>query len=145
VLENGRPVFFLRWGEVLREGRQHATEAIQPVPSRGRRPRVLVVDDSPVIRDIEGEILPGAGIEVLTAENGKAALELVARKPCDLVITDIEMPRMTGLELLRHIRRDNELLPASSSPLATAPSIVGRPPCWAPTPISPNPNSMATT
>ncbi len=111
VLEKGRPGFFLRGGEVLREGRQHATEAIQPVPSRGRRPRVLVVDDSPVIRDIVGEILTAAGIEVLTAENGKAALELVARKPCDLVITDIEMPRMTGLELLEHIRRDNELLP----------------------------------
>ncbi len=110
-LEDGRPIFFLRWSEVLREGRQHSSTSVPAPAPRARKPRVLVVDDSPVIRDIVGEILTSAGVEVLSADNGKAALELIARQPCDLVITDLEMPRMTGLELLEHIRKDNEILP----------------------------------
>lgn len=69
------------------------------------RPRVLVVDDEKFIREILAEFLGMEGYFVRTAEDGSAALAELSRGHYDLVISDLKMPRMGGIELLDHIAR----------------------------------------
>jgi CheY-like chemotaxis protein len=64
-----------------------------------REPVVLVVDDERVIADTLSKILSMSGYKVLTAYNGRNALELVRCSPPSLLITDVVMPGMTGIEL----------------------------------------------
>jgi len=66
--------------------------------------KVLIVDDSDIVLRLHSYILEGAGFECITAENGFVAMEVLLREPVDLVITDINMPRMNGYELTRKIR-----------------------------------------
>jgi putative two-component system response regulator len=66
--------------------------------------QVLVVDDNSLAVDMLENTLRRSGYEVLTASNGRAALEILDRGTCQLVITDWEMPEMSGLELCRRIR-----------------------------------------
>jgi two-component system, OmpR family, KDP operon response regulator KdpE len=72
--------------------------------------KILVVDDEPPIRKLLRMGLTSQGYEVLDAPNGKAALDLLASKP-DLVILDLGLPDIDGLELLRRIRQRQEGLP----------------------------------
>lgn len=67
--------------------------------------RILIVDDDDLALDILGHALQVAGYDVLTAANGRQALELVSREDIRLVITDWDMPHMNGLELCRALRR----------------------------------------
>jgi len=68
-------------------------------------PRVLVVDDQFTVRELQRSILEAAGYRVATAEDGVAALQqLGGDADIQLVVTDLEMPRMGGLELLRRVR-----------------------------------------
>src|SRR5262245_37857650 len=69
----------------------------------GDRPRVLVVDDEKFIRDILADFLGMEGYVVRTAEDGSAAIQELHRASYDLVISDLKMPRMGGLELLREV------------------------------------------
>jgi response regulator RpfG family c-di-GMP phosphodiesterase len=71
----------------------------------GERPRVLVVDDEKFIRDILADFLKMEGYVVRTAEDGAAALDELASAHFDLVISDLKMPRMGGIELLDAIGR----------------------------------------
>ena len=66
--------------------------------------RVLLVDDEPVQRMLVGRMLSRANYEVVTAEDGAQALELVSRGDISLLITDWEMPKMDGLSLCRELR-----------------------------------------
>lgn len=66
--------------------------------------KVLVVDDELIMRDLLAEILQRQKIEVATAENGRVALKLIKDEHFDLIITDMKMPGMTGLELLKQIK-----------------------------------------
>ena len=66
---------------------------------------VLVVDDEKVVRDGCSRILDGKGYEVLTAENGRLAIEALLRQPYDLVLMDCEMPEMDGFTATREIRK----------------------------------------
>ncbi|MBK8481701.1 MAG: response regulator [Proteobacteria bacterium] len=68
-------------------------------------PRVLVVDDEKVIRGILSDFLTTEGLVVRTAENGEAALAELQQRSYNLVISDLKMPRMGGLELLEAINR----------------------------------------
>src|SRR4029453_4760503 len=68
-------------------------------------PRVLVVDDEKMIREILADFLSLEGFWVRTAEDGAAALAELERHPYDLVISDLKMPRMDGIELLEQINR----------------------------------------
>jgi CheY-like chemotaxis protein len=72
-------------------------------------PRVLIVDDEPVIRKVIQRSLPD--YQVIEAENGKAALEIMQQEGADLVIADINMPEMDGFELLNHLRSQYPDLP----------------------------------
>lgn len=66
--------------------------------------KILVVDDSEETRHLFGLILKRAGFELFEAEDGKQALELMQRKPVDMLITDLNMPQMNGLRLIREVR-----------------------------------------
>ena len=68
--------------------------------------RILVVDDSAIVRALHSYILRSAGFETVEAESGFAALETLHRCPCALAVIDINMPRMDGLTLIRHIRAE---------------------------------------
>lgn len=75
-------------------------------------PRLLIVDDDPVDRELAARCLDSiADLEVLEAENGKEALEMIARRPPDVVLTDLRMPEVDGLTLVRQTRERFPLLP----------------------------------
>ncbi len=69
-------------------------------------PRVLVVDDSITVRRVTEKFLNSREYTVLTAKDGMEALERIAEFQPNVVLLDIEMPRMDGFELLGHLRRD---------------------------------------
>lgn len=79
------------------------TEAIDEV--QGERV-VIVVDDSISVRKFVGRMLEKAGYRVLLASDGLEAAELVAQSGAHLIITDLEMPRMNGYELMAHLRQN---------------------------------------
>jgi CheY-like chemotaxis protein len=66
--------------------------------------RILLVDDSISIRKFVGQMLEKAGFEVLTANDGAEAIRQLGEHTVDIVITDLEMPRMTGYELIEDLR-----------------------------------------
>ncbi|WP_203737772.1 response regulator [Actinoplanes cyaneus] len=68
--------------------------------------RILVVDDEPDLLFILRRVFTRAGHEVTEADNGAAALAAVQQSPPDLVVTDIMMPVMSGVELIRALRAD---------------------------------------
>lgn len=70
---------------------------------------VLVVDDDPHIRQLLVFAFGKAGIETVEAGDGEAALTLAARQAPDLVVLDINMPRMDGLEVCRRLRAEGEV------------------------------------
>ncbi|GAB7191824.1 hypothetical protein NUM3379_25320 [Kineococcus sp. NUM-3379] len=86
-----------------------ALPALAPAPpatavAPPRAPRVLVVDDALTIRELQRSVLEGAGYHVLTAEDGRAALDVLRTEAVDLVLTDVEMPRMDGFALTAAVR-----------------------------------------
>ena len=78
--------------------------------------RVLLVDDEPLQRLLLMRALEPLGVEVSEARNGREALDLFAEKPYHLVLTDLHMPLMDGLELTRAIKAKTPFSPSSSSP-----------------------------
>jgi two-component system chemotaxis response regulator CheY len=71
--------------------------------------RVLTIDDSKTIRDMLRMTLVDAGFEVLQAVDGQDGCDVMDREDVDLVITDINMPRMNGYEVVRNLRNRPEL------------------------------------
>jgi adenylate cyclase len=69
-----------------------------------RPPRVLIVDDDWLNRDLLKAYLTSSGCDVVTASDGQEALEAALDAPPDLVLADIQMPRMDGLTLCRHLK-----------------------------------------
>ncbi|RMD59940.1 MAG: sigma-54-dependent Fis family transcriptional regulator, partial [Nitrospirae bacterium] len=72
------------------------------------RGSILVVDDEPLQREILRDILTDEGYEVYTASNGKAALKIIKEFSPDIVLTDLKMPDMDGIELMESIPKDTE-------------------------------------
>ena len=70
---------------------------------------VMVVDDSLTVRRVTSRLLRRQNMEVLTAKDGVEALTLLDERRPDLMLLDIEMPRMDGYELTRHVRRSDRL------------------------------------
>jgi len=69
-------------------------------------PRILVVEDDEPLRKILVRLLSRPGCEVVEAENGHAAVQSMCRHAADLVITDLIMPEMDGIETIRSLARD---------------------------------------
>jgi two-component system chemotaxis sensor kinase CheA len=116
MLDDGRLVLLVEPSALLRVRRVRTGEG----PSEARfvqrystaaRPRVLVVEDSAIVRELLVELLTASSLEVEADEDGQAALERLDRSHFDLVVTDIEMPRLDGFELLGRIRERHGDLP----------------------------------
>jgi len=85
----------------------HSNEGIPAMEATATaqfRFRILVVDDEPSIREAMGEILERRGYEVLTAADGLDALHALSKSLPDLIISDLNMPRMSGFEFLAVVR-----------------------------------------
>jgi two-component system response regulator PilR (NtrC family) len=83
-----------------------------PADSVNRRdgaatPRILVVDDEPSMRDMLRIVLRRDGYDVQVAENGRQAIALLQREPVDLLLSDIRMPDITGVDVLRAAKESN--------------------------------------
>jgi len=68
-----------------------------------RQETILVVDDEPMILDVGTQFLRQHGYSVITAENGEAAVRIYGQRAVDLVILDIGLPGMSGIECLKHL------------------------------------------
>ncbi|MDR2240420.1 MAG: Hpt domain-containing protein [Zoogloeaceae bacterium] len=87
-----------------------AIEAAAPAtPAPAHLPTVMVVDDSLTVRKITGRLLAREGYHVLTAKDGLDAIDQLADVVPDVMLVDIEMPRMDGFELTRNVRADARL------------------------------------
>jgi len=87
----------------------NATET--PAPAEKRLARILVVDDERSMRELLAIVLRREGYEVLLAESGRAAIETLEREPVDLLISDIKMPDVSGVDVLRAAKRiDQDIL-----------------------------------
>src|SRR5581483_6735815 len=114
ILPDGRAALILDAAHVTREGgaRRHrgpAEAAPATVAGAGaptEPPRILVVDDQFTVRELQRSILEAAGYPVETAKDAREALDRIRRGGIDLVLTDLEMPEMDGLELLAAVRAD---------------------------------------
>jgi two-component system response regulator PilR (NtrC family) len=73
-------------------------------PTRARAGRLLVVDDEQSMRELLEIVLRREGYDVITADNGREALSTLERQPVDLLISDIKMPDMSGVDVLRAAR-----------------------------------------
>ncbi len=72
--------------------------------------KILVVDDEPMIREIARERLTSAGYEILEASDGRQALLLARKEHPALILLDLSMPEMSGLDVVREIRNDPRLM-----------------------------------
>jgi chemosensory pili system protein ChpA (sensor histidine kinase/response regulator) len=80
------------------------------VPAEQRAPLIMVVDDSLTVRKITGRLLAREGFRVSQAKDGLDALEVLAGEIPDIMLLDIEMPRMDGFELTRNMKSDPRLM-----------------------------------
>jgi excisionase family DNA binding protein len=93
-----------------RGGSRAPASAPRPAPAGGR-PRVLIVDDEATIRDLLSKTLALAEYDVDMASDGRTALERLRIIPYDLLITDLKMPGVDGLTVIREARRLKADLP----------------------------------
>lgn len=83
---------------------RHANQAVEAA-----RKRILVVDDSLTVRELQRKLLLNRGYDVAVAVDGMDGWNALRSEDFDLLITDIDMPRMDGIELVSLLRRDNRL------------------------------------
>ena len=108
ILGDGRIALLIE-AAMLTRGSRPAAEMTAPDAAElpAAAPKVLVVEDSFTVRELQRSILEAAGYPVVTARDGRDALGALDRDPgISLVITDLEMPELDGIELTRAIRAD---------------------------------------
>jgi chemosensory pili system protein ChpA (sensor histidine kinase/response regulator) len=109
ILGDGRIVLILDMGSLVRsEWRARPTETVV-LDNRDRRTFALVVDDSITVRRVTQRLLERNGMRVLTAKDGVDAMSLLQEHQPDIILLDIEMPRMDGYEVAAHVRNDPRL------------------------------------
>jgi two-component system sensor histidine kinase and response regulator WspE len=114
ILPDGEPVVMLDVEDLMHGAldRERHLARLREDEGAGevrRRRRVLVVDDSISVRELERQLLSARGYEVEVAVDGMDGWTKLRDWPCDLVITDVDMPRMDGIELTRSIKQDPRL------------------------------------
>ncbi|HYA97780.1 MAG TPA: sigma-54 dependent transcriptional regulator [Methylomirabilota bacterium] len=75
-----------------------------PLSPNGVTMSFLVVDDDPATRELCAEVAKRCGLRAFTAESAEEALEVLAQFPCDILLTDLKLPKTSGLELLQWVR-----------------------------------------
>jgi chemosensory pili system protein ChpA (sensor histidine kinase/response regulator) len=113
ITADGRVVMILDIGPLIRRGLTQAASPVvvaEPKPvEKTRQPLVMVVDDSITMRKVTSRVLENHALEVMTAQDGLDAIENLHERVPDLMLLDIEMPRMDGYELAEHVRGDPRL------------------------------------
>ena len=110
IMGDGTPVLILAVPDLFSSGRSQGSTTLRQAHEEGRRRaekgRVLVVDDSITTRTMEKNILEAHGYRVTVACSGPDALQRLAEADYDLIVSDVEMPGMTGFELTAAVRRN---------------------------------------
>ncbi|MCK9284894.1 MAG: Hpt domain-containing protein [Rhodocyclaceae bacterium] len=106
VLGDGEIVLILNPAALAESAETAAPSPAAAATAAAMPPTVMVVDDSLTVRKITGRLLERAGYRVLTAKDGIDALEKLAETLPEVILADIEMPRMDGFELVRNLRAD---------------------------------------
>ena len=116
ILPDGTPLLILDVEDLVRSivqpaprRRSSAARSRRRAAARRRTKRVLVVDDSITVREVERQLLTNRGYEVDVAVDGMDGWNALRNGDFDLVITDVDMPRMNGIELVRSIKQDPRL------------------------------------
>ncbi len=112
IAADGQVVIILDMGPLIRRGLEQAIDPVKTVVTPRKKtsqPLVMVVDDSITMRKVTSRVLENHSIEVMTAIDGLDAIEKLHERVPDLMLLDIEMPRMDGYELAQHIRSDARL------------------------------------
>ena len=108
ILGTGQLALILRPADLL-QAAAAGVAVPTSAPARPRTPSVLVVDDSITTRAMEKNLLEAAGYAVRVAVDGADAWAQLRSEPVDLVVSDVDMPRMDGFELTARIRADRRL------------------------------------
>ncbi|HEX8979599.1 MAG TPA: Hpt domain-containing protein [Parasulfuritortus sp.] len=106
VLADGRVSLILNPFALVEQAPAVAMQVTQEAMAEERAPLVLVVDDSLTVRKITGRLLQREGYRMTTAKDGVEALEALQDELPAVMLLDIEMPRMDGFEVARHVRAD---------------------------------------
>ncbi|WP_454674383.1 response regulator [Achromobacter pestifer] len=116
LMDDGTPLLILDVEDMLLSvqkliegGRLTRVDGGGPVIQARRRKRVLVVDDSLTVRELERKLLLNRGFEVAVAVDGMDGWNMLRSEDFDLVVTDVDMPRMDGIELVSRIKADPRL------------------------------------
>ncbi len=109
LLSDGRIVMILDISALVRAEWRGRGAPTVPHERADRRTFVLVVDDSITVRRVTQRLLERNGMRVLTARDGMDAVALLAENLPDVILLDIEMPRMDGYEVAAHVRNDARL------------------------------------
>jgi two-component system sensor histidine kinase and response regulator WspE len=114
ILDDGAPVLIADVEDLIRTMDQYIQGNTlrrygRDERAAGPRKRILVVDDSITVREVERQLLRNHGYDVTVAVDGKEGWNTVRAEPFDLVVSDVDMPRMNGLELVQAIRTDPAL------------------------------------
>lgn len=112
--EQGQPVLIMDVDDLVRSadrlsGQSHAPRRKPAVTLRHRAKRILVVDDSITVREVERKLLENGGYEVEVAVDGMDGWNQLRAGAFDLVVSDVDMPRMNGIELVTRIKADEKL------------------------------------
>ncbi len=114
ILGSGAVCMILNPADLLHSLRNGSWQTVTPAEEKViAKNRLLLVEDSIIIRTQMQRLLKGAGYDVTVAENGLLGLQQVQSQEFDIVLSDVEMPQMTGLEMTSSIRQDDryDLLP----------------------------------
>jgi chemosensory pili system protein ChpA (sensor histidine kinase/response regulator) len=109
ILGDGRIVVILDMGSLVRSEWRARPSDTAVLEQRDRRTFALVVDDSITVRRVTQRLLERNGMRVLTAKDGVDAVSLLQENLPDIILLDIEMPRMDGYEVAAHVRGDPRL------------------------------------
>jgi len=114
IIEDGSPVLILDADDLVRaidnlltQGKPYKMDRLKE--QAALRKRVLIVDDSLTVREVERKILENRGYEVTVAVDGVDGWNMLQSAAFDLVLSDVDMPRMNGIEMVRRIKQDPRL------------------------------------
>jgi len=104
--ENGLPMLILDMDDLIQTASGASVTTTSAAGSDSLAPHILVVDDSHTVREMERRLLVRSGYTVSTAQNGQEAWNLLRLNDYDLLISDVDMPQMNGIELVARVREN---------------------------------------